>query len=272
MRRDNLTFEVARLNAVTVRVPDRERPVLDNVTLSVHPGDRIVLEGPSGGGKSTLLRVIAGLALPESGQGEVFRRGNRVSGLVKSNEGVQIVTQEPAHYPSMGALENIAAHAQLRKLPHATDLKAASELAERLGLEKLVAPEMQRRGSFLGRASLGLFGEESNPSGGEKMRLAVARAIFALPDLLILDEPTAALDPDLKTTIYRVLAKESEARRKMAMVVVSHDLSAIPPDFTTRQLHLENGVLTERSLGTFVEGGRPFAVADLQRNGLGRTA
>ncbi|MEI8186860.1 MAG: ABC transporter ATP-binding protein [Chlorobiaceae bacterium] len=181
--------------------------VLDGLTLSVYDGDFLGIVGPNGGGKTTLLRVILGLEKPSTGSVRVF------GGLPGSFPGrIGYVPQRlffDREFPIsirelvlMGRLskKKICQHYNKR------DRQIAYEAICTAGLERLA----ERRIGDL--------------SGGELQRALIARALAGDPELLLLDEPTASIDPQMKTTIYDLLEHLQE---KLTIVLVTHDTGTI---------------------------------------------
>ncbi len=158
--------------------------------LVARPGEVLAVVGPSGAGKSTLLRLLAGLEAATAG--EVRRRGLAV-----------YLDQEP-HLLSRTVLENAAFGLRLKGVPAARAREEARAWLARVGLEALA-----------GRPARGL-------SGGEKVRLALARALAVAPAALLLDEPTANLDPANVARIEALIREEKAAGR--AIVLVTHNL------------------------------------------------
>jgi thiamine transport system ATP-binding protein len=151
-------------------------PVLDSVDLVVGPREAIALLGPSGIGKSTLLRVIAGLVVPESGA--VLWDGEDVTDVAPHRRGFGLVFQDAVLFPHLDVAANVA-----YPLRGASARVREARVAELLHLVQLTG-----------------FGERpvSTLSGGQAQRVALARALAADPRLLLLDEPFGALDTDLR--------------------------------------------------------------------------
>ena len=172
---------------------------LSGVDLAIAPGDRFVLVGPNGGGKSTLARLILGLARPSAG--EVERRPGLRLGYVP-----QFSTFD-RHFPRRVGemvLEGRLSDRSWGRAFSADDRLAADAAIERLDLVAL------------GRAYL------SELSGGELKRALVARALVARPDLLILDEPTASLDEASRRRLWELTGA---LPAKTAIVLATHDLA-----------------------------------------------
>ena len=182
-----------------------ERRVLDGCSLSLAPGARLTLSGPSGCGKTTLLRVLAGLDLPQGGRvhcaGELATDGRRQL-LPPWRRGVQMVFQDLGLWPARTVRQNVldAARASGQSNPQS----AADGLLDRLGLASAAA---RKPGSL---------------SGGEARRLALARALVTRPRVLLLDEPFTSLDPSAREAGFTILDQilhETDA----AVLLVTHD-------------------------------------------------
>ena len=158
--------------------------------LRVRPGEVLTVVGPSGAGKSTLLRLLAGLEPPD--QGRVIREGLAV-----------YLDQEP-YVLERSVLENAAFGLRLQGVPGVEARRRARDWLDRVGL----LPLADRPARVL--------------SGGERVRLALARALAVEPRALLLDEPTANLDPGNVARIEALLAKERSAGR--VLVLVTHNL------------------------------------------------
>src|SRR4051794_4840469 len=147
---------------------------LEDVDLSVRSGALTALLGPSGGGKSTLLRVIAGLEKPDSGLVEI--EGRDATKLPAQDRGVGFVFQHYAAFKHLSVARNVAFGLEIRKRPKAEIKKKVAELLELVHLEQ-----------FAPRSPAQL-------SGGQRQRMALARALAVEPQVLLLDEPFGALD------------------------------------------------------------------------------
>jgi polar amino acid transport system ATP-binding protein len=163
---------------------------LDGVSLTVENLHSLVLIGPSGGGKTTLLRVLAGLEQPETG--EIEWSGQRMqfdeTGLLRHRRSVGMVFQAFNLFPHLTALENITL--PLEKVHDYSRLQArerALELLNRFGLDK----HADQKPSAL--------------SGGQRQRVALARAVAFKPRVLLCDEPTSALDPEMTAEVLDML-------------------------------------------------------------------
>lgn len=181
--------------------------ILDNISLSVRKGEVIVIIGPSGCGKSTLLRCIN--ALEPIQQGEILLDGERADqksrNLTELRQKVGMVFQSYDLFPHLTVLENILlAPIKVQKRKKAEVIKEAQELLARVGLE----------------------GKEKNYprqlSGGQKQRVAIVRALCMHPEILLFDEITAALDPEMVREVLDVML--GLAKQGRTMLIVTHEM------------------------------------------------
>lgn len=180
-----------------------------DVELSVAAGETVAVMGPNGAGKSTLLDVIAGLLKPDSGRAVLAGRTVfRLDGGTRHWEpphrrGTVLLAQEPLLFPHLSVLENAAFGPRSAGVPAAQARKAAFDWLNAVDLGELAS---RKPGEL---------------SGGQAQRAAVARALAAEPDLLLLDEPLAALDITAAPLLRRLLKKVLADRRA---VIVTHDV------------------------------------------------
>ncbi|GAY26195.1 ABC transporter ATP-binding protein [Desulfurococcaceae archaeon AG1] len=175
---------------------------VDNVSLSVSSGELFVLLGPSGCGKTTILRIIAGLETPTSGR--VYFDGVDVTDMPSGKRGVGMVFQSYAVWPHMKVYDNIALPLRIKKLPQSEIDARVRSAARMLNIENLL-----ERYPF-------------QLSGGEKQRVAVARAIAVEPRVLLMDEPLSNLDALLRVQA-RAEIKRLQRELKITTIYVTHD-------------------------------------------------
>lgn len=181
------------------------RTVLEGVSIDVHPGEVLGLMGPNGGGKSTLLLLMAGLVRPTAG--EVTVAGLPAGRVALDKTGVVgLITADPGLYPLLTGWENLAFFGELYGLDAATARERATPLLQELGLD---ANLDVRAGTY---------------SSGMKQKVSLARALLMQPRVLLLDEPTSNLDPLSADTIYRTVRRRAD--EGLAVVWVTHDLYA----------------------------------------------
>jgi multiple sugar transport system ATP-binding protein len=176
--------------------------VVDQVSLTVENGEFFVLLGPSGGGKTTILRMICGLEKPDAGQ--VLLDGRDITQLSPRQRNVGMVFQDYGLYPTMDVYGNIAYGLENRHMPKAEIQKRVEEAAAKLKL----TPLLRRTITAL--------------SGGEQQRVALARILARDADLFLYDEPLANLDPKLRYQARRDIMAVHRARQ-VPSVYVTHD-------------------------------------------------
>lgn len=173
-----------------------------DINFSIEKGKLVALLGPSGSGKTTILKMIAGLESPDSG--EIFIDGKKVNDLAGSERGIGFVFQNYALFRYMTVYENIAAGLEIKKVPKDKIKKRVEELLELVnlkGLEKRYPNEL---------------------SGGQRQRVAFARAIAPNPQLLLLDEPFAAIDAKVRQEL-RSWLREMISNLGITSIFVTHD-------------------------------------------------
>jgi polar amino acid transport system ATP-binding protein len=226
------------------------RLVLDGVSVTIDAGQTVALIGPSGGGKSTLLRCVNGLTAFEAGE---VRVGPHVLGPAPRPR-----SDDPAVRQMRRLFGMVFQDFQL--FPHLTALQNVTEAPVRvLGLDRRTAEERGRR--LLER--VGLAGHANawpqQLSGGQKQRVAIARALAMEPRGLLCDEITSALDPELKAEVLEVL--EDLKREGLTLLLVTHEIG-FARKAADRVLLLADGKV--------IEDGPPAQVLDDPRTPRGR--
>jgi ABC-type polar amino acid transport system ATPase subunit len=203
------------------------RTILDGVSMDVTPGEIVCFIGPSGTGKSTLLRCVNGLETIQGGQirfeDKQVQAGHRSIGEVRKRVGM--IFQHFNLYPHLTALQNVML---APTIVHGEAKRAVEERARAL-FEKV-------------RLTHRINAYPSELSGGEQQRVAIARALCAQPHLLMFDEPTSALDPETVgdvLTVMRDLAQEGRT-----MLVVTHEIR-FAADVGTRMVFMDQGKIVE---------------------------
>jgi sulfate transport system ATP-binding protein len=183
-------------------------PVLNDVSLKIEPGEMVALLGPSGCGKTTLLRIIAGLEMPDAGSGSIRFNGQDVTHQSVCDRHVGFVFQHYALFRHMTIFENVAFG--LRVLTRRMR-PPESEIRQRV--DELLA--MVQLGPFAGRYPGQL-------SGGQRQRVALARALAVEPTVLLLDEPFGALDAKIRRELRHWLRK-LQNQTGITSLLVTHD-------------------------------------------------
>jgi ABC-type polar amino acid transport system ATPase subunit len=194
-----------------------EARILDGASLEVRRGQVAALVGPSGGGKSTLLRCINGLEAFQEGEvavGELKLTGGEAparAALLQLRRTVGMVFQQFNLFPHMTVLQNVM-----------------SGPVYALGKARAEAESTAKK--WLDRVGLGekLAAKPTQLSGGQQQRVAIARALAVNPAAILFDEPTSALDPKMSAEVMRVIDDlADDANLQVAMVIVTHDLAAV---------------------------------------------
>lgn len=205
--------------------------VLKDVSLEVSSGEVIVIIGPSGSGKSTLLRSLNYLESPDSG--EVYIDGEKLTDNFKDATRVRrkigMVFQRFNLFPHMTALENVMeGPVTVKGMDKGQAVSLGKELMARVGLEDK------------------LSAYPSQLSGGQQQRVAIARALAMEPKIMLFDEPTSSLDPEL---VGEVLAVMKElAKEGMTMVVVTHEMG-FAREVADWIMFMDEGQILEKGTG-----------------------
>lgn len=208
---------------------DGKNPVLRNIDFSINKGEVLVIVGPSGCGKSTFLRCLNLLENIDSG--EILLDGSKINSdrknVHKYREKIGMVFQSYDLFPHKTVLENIMLAPKLvQKRDKAEVKQEAEKLLQRVGLweKKAMYPRQL--------------------SGGQKQRAAIVRALIMHPEILLLDEITAALDPEMVREVLQVVLEL--ARDGMTMVIVTHEMD-FAKAVADRVIFLDNGEIVEEA-------------------------
>lgn len=194
-----------------------DEKILDDINFTLEKSEILVIVGPSGGGKSTLLRCLNDLE--EADEGEIDLKGKKTD----PNQVFGLVFQQFQLFPQYTALENVTLAPRMRRIGSMEEIeKKGRDLLSIFGLE-------DRAGNY-----------PHQLSGGQKQRVALARALILDPKVLCLDEPTSALDPALTDMVKDLIL--SLKARGMTLIVVTHDLP-FGKKIADKMLFLENGKL-----------------------------
>lgn len=227
---------MVRLEDVTKAFGDNV--VLDELNLEVAAGEKIVIVGPSGSGKTTILRVIMTLDLPDSGRvwvgGDYLYHERRGDQLVKASQAhirkvrgnVGMVFQHFNLFPHLTALQNVAiGPTRVLGLSKGESRRKATELLEKVGLGRQINQSPDQL------------------SGGQKQRVAIARALAMEPKVMLFDEVTSALDPELVGEVLNVL-RDLATTTEMTMLLVTHEMG-FAREIADRVLMFDKGKIVE---------------------------
>ena len=211
--------------------------VLRGIDLEIQDGETVVLVGSSGSGKSTFLRCLNLLNVPDKGQ--IFVDGQEITNpktnLNKLRAKVGMVFQSFNLFENLNIIENIKLAP--RKVLHISNKQAEKE-----------AMELLRRVGLANKA----YDYPKNLSGGQKQRVAIARALAMHPEVILFDEPTSALDPEMVGEVLEVI-KDLTKDHSRTMVIVTHEMS-FAREVGTRLIFLDKGKI--------IEDGEPHQVMD----------
>ena len=199
--------------------------VINDLNLNIRKGERLILLGPSGCGKTTTLRMIAGFE--EITKGELYMDGRVVNDIAPGERNIAMVFQSYALFPHLSVWDNITFGLQLQKLPQAEMEKRARMAMEILHLE-------------------GYENKKTHElSGGQKQRVAIAGILALQPECIVLDEPTAMLDPQGRKEIVGTVRKLNEEKNMTIVYITHYMVEALAAD---RVVVMEKGHI--RFMGT----------------------
>ncbi|HHU18549.1 MAG: amino acid ABC transporter ATP-binding protein [Anaerovoracaceae bacterium] len=202
--------------------------VLRGITVTIEKSEVVCVIGPSGSGKSTFLRCINMLETPTSG--EIYINGEQINkkdvDINKIRKNLGMVFQNFNLFPHMTTLENITiSPIQVNKIPKEEAEKEARELLMMVGLH-------DKADVYPGSLS-----------GGQKQRAAIARALAMKPEIMLFDEPTSSLDPEMVGEVLQVM--KDLANRGMTMVIVTHEMG-FAREVADRVLFIDEGLILEQ--------------------------
>lgn len=205
---------------------------LFDINLEAEEGDTIVLLGPSGAGKSTLIRTLNLLEVPKSGELSIANNDFNLSNAMANPKAIRqlrqdvgMVFQQYYLWPHLTVIENlIEAPMKVRGVSESEAKTDAMELLKRLRLEQLAD-----------RFPLHL-------SGGQQQRVAIARALMMKPQVLLFDEPTAALDPEITAQVVDIIKELQETG--ITQVIVTHEVN-VAQKVATKVVYMEQGKIVE---------------------------
>ncbi len=179
-----------------------KKAVIDNLNLKIYEGELFAILGPSGTGKSTLLRIIVGIEEPDSGQ--IFLDGKDITDLPPNKRNIAMVFQSYALYPNMDVYRNVAFPLKIAGFKKDEIDKKVKNTLKLLGISEIIHSPV------------------SKISGGQKQRVAIARALVREPSMFLLDEPFSNLDARVRFTAREELKRLQETL-KSTFIYVTHD-------------------------------------------------
>ena len=177
---------------------------IDNVSFEIEKGDILTLMGESGSGKTSILRMVSGLDMQDSG--EIIISGRNVTGIQAGKRNVGLIFQDLALFPHMTAYDNIAYGLRAKRYRESVIQDKVQEISKTLRISSLLK-------KYPGTIS-----------GGEKQRVAMARSLVTSPDILLMDEPMSSLDPGLRNDIM-VEIKSISRKLGQTIIYVTHDVN-----------------------------------------------
>ena len=221
--------EKVQLQVSNLKKSFGDETVLNGIDLEVHKGEVVVVLGPSGCGKSTLLRCMNGLE-PLSA-GNIFLDGEEITSeskkITRLRQKIGMVFQRYDLFPHKNIMDNITlAPVKVQKRPRKEVEQHAEKLLKRVGL-------WEKRSAF-----------PRELSGGQKQRVAIIRALCMNPEVMLFDEVTAALDPEMVREVLDVMLELAE--QGMTMVIVTHEMQ-FAKVIADRIIFLDNGKIVEQT-------------------------
>ena len=207
-----------------------DKPVVQDISFSVEPGQKVALVGPSGAGKTTSFELATGFRLPQAG--DISVGGISPRELLEHGNGIIGIVPQRPHLVSGTLAENVSLAPSEQ-----TDLAQAVNCLEMSGLKSFASPE---------GLQMEVHPDSGQLSGGEIQRLGLARALYRNPGILFLDEATSALDAETEFEINKVL---DELRGRMTIVLIAHRLSTVKN--ADKIIYMNGGVIVAE--GTFKE-------------------
>lgn len=226
----NKSYEI-RLSNVSFRYPEANGYALHHINLTIHPGEKLAIVGLNGAGKTTLVKLICGLYDPT--EGEVLLNGVNIKKYNRRDYYLHFT----AVFQQFSLLEATLAENVAQTDEKNIDYDKVHECIEKAGLKDKVKSLPNGLYTYIGRK---VFENGVELSGGETQRLMLARALYKNAPIIILDEPTAALDPIAENEIYQ---RYNEMTAGRTSVYISHRLASTR--FCDRIIHLESGVIVE---------------------------
>lgn len=235
---------IITMRNVKVQYEAMERPALSNINVNIYPGDRVALVGRSGSGKSSMLRSLMRFYDPLDGSIIIGDDDLRNLTRAETAQRIAVVEQEPHVFP-MSLMENVLYGIE-KDLPDAETgvVTYSEEYRKAVAASLRLAGLSVEPGNELGLELDTRIGEGGRSlSGGQRQRVAIARALIRSPQVLLLDEPTAALDSESEKKVVVSLQRAMEHTK--SMVMVTHRLGVVRALDVNRVIVLDGGVIVE---------------------------
>ena len=190
------------LSVVNINKKFNHQIVLEDISFDVKEGEFVSILGASGCGKTTLLKILVGIEKADTGT--ILKDGEDITNKKPSNRGMGLVFQNYALFPNMSVFDNVAYPLRAHHVSRAETIKRVNETLEIVGLSEFAKKKPTKM------------------SGGQQQRVAIARTLVMNPDIILFDEPMAALDADIRMSLRKEL-KELQKSLNKTMIYVTHD-------------------------------------------------
>ena len=190
------------LRVVNINKKYNHQIVLEDISFEINEGEFVSILGASGCGKTTLLKILVGIEKADTGS--VFKDGDDITNKKPSQRGMGLVFQNYALFPNMNVFNNVAYPLRAHHIPKAEIEKRVNETLAIVGLSEFAKKKPTKM------------------SGGQQQRVAIARTLVMNPDIILFDEPMAALDADIRMSLRKEL-KQLQKELNKTMIYVTHD-------------------------------------------------
>ena len=211
------------IRVVNVSKKFRSKIVLEDISFDIMRGEFLSLLGPSGCGKTTILRILTGIEQPTSGK--ILKNGEDITAVPPRDRSIGIVFQNYSLFPNMDVYHNISYALSARRLDKEEVDRKVRNIIETVGLDEHI------------------YKKPRQLSGGQQQRVAIARTLVLNPDVILFDEPMAALDADIRMSLRKEL-KELQRKLGITMIYITHDQEEAF-SLSDRVMVMNNGVIEQ---------------------------